>query len=604
MKDHDPNLNPFLLAERVALVFRQFTAGQVITWLNVPVLVFLLRGRVEDAWALAWVTGMALVSLGRFALLSAYRRAQPDIAEAPVWMRRFILGTAAAGLGWGMAGFWLFPEHDAPLQIFLIIQIAGMTAGGMTSLAAVPGAFAAFNLGAMGVLALRLFMLGGSYAWIGLLCLIFAFGLLAIGRNMANAIQEALRLRFENLSLIRNLEEEIQGKRGLELALRESEGLFRALAENTSSAIFTLLDSKFHYINPAGSRMSGYSEAELLATNFTDLVTPGFRELVEERHLARIQGKELPPRYEIAFVTKSGEERWVEMSTSLITLNGAPAIVGTANDITDHKAAEQALRASGAHLEEEVARRTADLRAAEANSRLILESSASGLLCVENGRLLVERVERDGPTAWDIVLTDVQMPEMDGYQAARRLKAMAPALPVIGLTAYALPEERARCLAAGMSDHVTKPVDIQVLVAAILRLLGAKGRAPASVPEKPLPTQGQWDSVRLAERYKNKRSFLLSLLKMVRDSEATMPEKLRDAVRREDWQALHFLTHSVKGMAGNIMAQAVHRLARETDMAAREARPEAAQLGMELASALENLLQEVGRYISAAETLP
>jgi PAS domain S-box-containing protein len=1001
MKDHDPNLNPFLLAERVALVFRQFTAGQVITWLNVPVLVFLLRGRVEDAWALAWVTGMALVSLGRFALLSAYRRAQPDIAEAPVWMRRFILGTAAAGLGWGMAGFWLFPEHDAPLQIFLIIQIAGMTAGGMTSLAAVPGAFAAFNLGAMGVLALRLFMLGGSYAWIGLLCLIFAFGLLAIGRNMANAIQEALRLRFENLSLIRNLEEEIQGKRGLELALRESEGLFRALAENTSSAIFTLLDSKFHYINPAGSRMSGYSEAELLATNFTDLVTPGFRELVEERHLARIQGKELPPRYEIAFVTKSGEERWVEMSTSLITLNGAPAIVGTANDITDHKAAEQALRASGAHLEEEVARRTADLRAAEANSRLILESSASGLFgmdsagrvsfinqsacamlgyqaeelvgqsvhrlihhsrpdgtpyyeadcpslaslrqggvdqvddevywhadghpipviytshpiiqnqqivgavvsfldnterkaaeaareqarlaterlaqaksdflsnmsheirtplnailglaqvgaretagqkvegtflhildsgqlllgiindvldyskieagkltlekapvvlpalieragrmvsalamgkglafhverdaalpgaclgdelrlsqvlinllinavkfteaggvtlgaasregkivfcvsdtgigmtseqmarlfqpfeqadgsttrrfggtglglsitkrlvalmggeirvasevgkgsrfevwlplaeaevpaipeaavagqpparlagisilaaednevnrlvleellsfegarltCVENGRLLVERVERDGPTAWDIVLTDVQMPEMDGYQAARRLKAMAPALPVIGLTAYALPEERARCLAAGMSDHVTKPVDIQVLVAAILRLLGAKGRAPASVPEKPLPTQGQWDSVRLAERYKNKRSFLLSLLKMVRDSEATMPEKLRDAVRREDWQALHFLTHSVKGMAGNIMAQAVHRLARETDMAAREARPEAAQLGMELASALENLLQEVGRYISAAETLP
>jgi CheY-like chemotaxis protein/HPt (histidine-containing phosphotransfer) domain-containing protein len=64
---------------------------------------------------------------------------------------------------------------------------------------------------------------------------------------------------------------------------------------------------------------------------------------------------------------------------------------------------------------------------------------------------------------------DVQMPVMDGLEATRRIGAMAPALPVIGLTAHAMAEERARCLVAGMVDHVAKPVDIDILVAAIRR---------------------------------------------------------------------------------------------------------------------------------------
>jgi CheY-like chemotaxis protein len=64
---------------------------------------------------------------------------------------------------------------------------------------------------------------------------------------------------------------------------------------------------------------------------------------------------------------------------------------------------------------------------------------------------------------------DVQMPVMDGYEATRQIRALAPGLPVIGQTAHALDEERATCLAAGMVDHLAKPLDPDQLIASILR---------------------------------------------------------------------------------------------------------------------------------------
>jgi PAS domain S-box-containing protein len=86
------------------------------------------------------------------------------------------------------------------------------------------------------------------------------------------------------------------------------------------------------------------------------------------------------------------------------------------------------------------------------------------VVLVGNGREAVERVIRDGSAAYDIVLMDIQMPEMDGYEATRRICALAPDLPIIGQTAHALEEEREKCLAAGMVGHIAKPIDPELLV--------------------------------------------------------------------------------------------------------------------------------------------
>ena len=101
-------------------------------------------------------------------------------------------------------------------------------------------------------------------------------------------------------------------------------------------------------------------------------------------------------------------------------------------------------------------------------NRMILEDNliedGARVVVVDNGREAVERIARDGHSAFDFVLMDIQMPEMDGYEATRRIKMIAPRLPVIAQTAHAFSEERERCQAAGMIGHLAKPIDPQALL--------------------------------------------------------------------------------------------------------------------------------------------
>jgi PAS domain S-box-containing protein len=106
-------------------------------------------------------------------------------------------------------------------------------------------------------------------------------------------------------------------------------------------------------------------------------------------------------------------------------------------------------------------------------NRLILEDlltyEGARITFAENGQEALDRLNEAGVDAFDCVLMDIQMPVMDGFESARRIQEIAPGLPVIGLTAHALAEERDHCLAIGMVEHITKPIDTDLLVAAILR---------------------------------------------------------------------------------------------------------------------------------------
>ena len=75
----------------------------------------------------------------------------------------------------------------------------------------------------------------------------------------------------------------------------------------------------------------------------------------------------------------------------------------------------------------------------------------------------------DGSDAYGVVLMDLQMPEMDGYEATREIQAIAPDLPIIGQTAHAFAEDQRRCFDAGMVDHVAKPIDPDELILKVRR---------------------------------------------------------------------------------------------------------------------------------------
>ena len=94
----------------------------------------------------------------------------------------------------------------------------------------------------------------------------------------------------------------------------------------------------------------------------------------------------------------------------------------------------------------------------------MLERYAMKVVYAENGREGIERLHQHANT--DLVLLDIMMPEMDGYQTARAIRAMPrfERLPIISLTAKAMKGDREKAIAAGASDYITKPVDVDELM--------------------------------------------------------------------------------------------------------------------------------------------
>jgi signal transduction histidine kinase/ActR/RegA family two-component response regulator len=97
---------------------------------------------------------------------------------------------------------------------------------------------------------------------------------------------------------------------------------------------------------------------------------------------------------------------------------------------------------------------------------------------VEAVRAVLERAPSEEP--FDVILMDMQMPQMDGYEAARRLRECGIDAPIVALTAHAMAEERQRCLDAGCNDFATKPISRRTLIELVLRNLRAEGSTRTS----------------------------------------------------------------------------------------------------------------------------
>lgn len=136
-----------------------------------------------------------------------------------------------------------------------------------------------------------------------------------------------------------------EGKRA-EQALRESEEVFRSLAETVSAAIYIYRGSRHVYLNPAAEIISGYTHDELMKMEVWDLVHPEFREKLKAQGGQRLAGELVPQRSETKILTKTGEVRWLDLTASLIQFHGEPAVLATAFDITERKGWEETLRES------------------------------------------------------------------------------------------------------------------------------------------------------------------------------------------------------------------------------------------------------------------
>jgi PAS domain S-box-containing protein len=204
----------------------------------------------------------------------------------------------------------------------------------------------------------------------------------------------------------------------------------------------------------------------------------------------------------------------------------------------------------------------------------LLEGAGAHLDIANNGREALEKLAAAGPEAYDAVLMDLQMPEMGGIEATERIRAEArfARLPVIAMTAHAMVEERERCLAAGMVDHITKPIDPQALFQTLARWVKAsRAAAPAQAGNagESLPEIEGLDTAGGLKRVAGNRKLYLSLLRQFTDKQADASARVAAALARDDHAEAERIAHSVKGVAGNIGLGAVQTAAGALEQAAR-----------------------------------
>ena len=224
-----------------------------------------------------------------------------------------------------------------------------------------------------------------------------------------------------------------------------------------------------------------------------------------------------------------------------------------------------------------------------------------------NGREVLEALGRQ---TYDVVLLDVQMPEMDGLEAARRIRVQwNPGPRLIAMTANALQGDRETCLAAGMDDYLSKPVS-QVELAAALRRCWPKGSlAPQAEPPKreAMPTQqalGDDLAVLASEPLAQLRRFEDAnnptlVADIIREFLREAPLRLASmeaALGQNDRESLEFLAHNLKGSAGMIGGRRLQASCSTLEQAAHD--DDASRLPSLLAAVHEDLAalrEELGR---------
>jgi two-component system sensor histidine kinase/response regulator len=198
----------------------------------------------------------------------------------------------------------------------------------------------------------------------------------------------------------------------------------------------------------------------------------------------------------------------------------------------------------------------------------------------ENGQVALNRLAAD---SYDLVLMDMQMPVMDGLTSTAEIRKQPSlsALPIVAMTANAMQRDRDRCLAAGMNDHVAKPIEPEDLWKALLKWVkpGKSGRLVVPVPrdlpeEQELPSDiDGLDMVSGLRRVLGKKHVYLSMLHRYVEGQKSALFDIFNAILRDDPPMAERLAHTLKGASGTIGANGVQKLAAELEDAIKHHRP-------------------------------
>jgi two-component system, sensor histidine kinase and response regulator len=332
---------------------------------------------------------------------------------------------------------------------------------------------------------------------------------------------------------------------------------------------------------------------------FMDWRMPGMDGLQASRHIKGDETLKHPPA--IVLVTAFGREE-VREEAERLQLEGflvkpvtKSMIVDTLVNVFAHEGAaatvtangEQAMRLRGARI-----LLTEDNDINQQIAIELLEGTGATVTVANNGREALDLLSNGPqPPPFDVVLMDLQMPEMDGYQATAKLRSDArfAALPIIAMTAHATIEEKQRCLAAGMNDHISKPIDPSALFETVARYYRSAPGTSASVPaiaqtsdpvvkaagtpmesradNMEIPTVEGLNSAEGLLRVAGNQKLYLKLLRQFSVQESDAPVQITELLKAGDRPAAERTAHTVKGVAANLGVKTVQLAAGELEKA-------------------------------------
>jgi two-component system sensor histidine kinase/response regulator len=204
----------------------------------------------------------------------------------------------------------------------------------------------------------------------------------------------------------------------------------------------------------------------------------------------------------------------------------------------------------------------------------LLEGVGAKVAVVANGQQALDNLFGGPiPPPYDVVLMDLQMPVMDGHQAATKIRADTRFndLPIFAMTAHATMEERDLCLANGMSGHIAKPIDPALLFDAldkVARRSTEPARADTSTPSgagkattAELPGVDGLDSAEGLRRVAGNKKLYMKLLREFASQQADAVEQIRAALAGNDTESATRVAHTLKGVAGSLGAGPVQTAA-------------------------------------------
>jgi two-component system sensor histidine kinase/response regulator len=224
----------------------------------------------------------------------------------------------------------------------------------------------------------------------------------------------------------------------------------------------------------------------------------------------------------------------------------------------------------------------------------ILEKRGHSVVAATSGRQALEKL---GTGSFDLVLMDVEMPEVDGIEATAAIRGKEKGtdkhLPVVAMTAHAMKGDRERCLAAGMDRYVSKPIRAHELLETIDAVAWGGTKPRVGVP-KPTGEEDAIDWLGAIAHLEGDVDLLKEIAAMFVDQCPSLVDRMRDAVSRRDPVEIERAAHTIKGSVGNFAAKAAFEAAQRLERIGREGTlddAEAARVNLE--DELERLKPEL-----------